>query len=333
MMGDDRGRWPLLIAFALGIVILAAGSASDEYIKHIIILTAISAMLALGFDIIFGMAGQLALAQGAFFGVGAYGTALLVMRAGLPVPVAAALIVAFNMVLAAVIAWLALRVKGEYLLLLTVAFAIVTYEMILNLVGVTGGPMGLSGIPSLGSFEVAGIVVDFSKKTPYLWLVIAFLAVLMWITTLVRGSYLGRTLRAVRDDDEVAAASGIRVSVALLIAFTVGAAYASVAGSFYAHYIRVLDPSSFTIIVSVEVLLMCVIGGRDSLWGPVIGAVLITGLPEFFRPLAEYRLVIYGLSIVLLMIFLPGGLSSLGQRLSRLGPRRKAELVSEERSA
>ena len=225
--------------------------------------------------------------------------------------------------LAAVIAWLALRVKGEYLLLLTVAFAIVTYEMILNLVGVTGGPMGLSGIPSLGSFEIAGYVVDFSKKTPYLWFVIAFLALLMWITTLVRGSYLGRTLRAVRDDDEVAAASGIRVGVALLIAFTAGAAYASFAGSIYAHYIRVLDPSSFTIIVSVEVLLMCVIGGRDSLWGPVIGAVLITGLPEFFRPLAEYRLVIYGLSIVGLMIFLPGGLSSLGQRLPRTRPRGK----------
>ena len=152
----------------------------------------------------------------------------------------------------------------------------------------------------------------------------------MWITTLLRGSFLGRTLRAVRDDDEVAAASGIRVSAALLFAFATGAVYTSLAGSFYAHYIRVLNPSSFTIIVSVEVLLMCVIGGRDSLWGPVIGAVLITGLPEFFRPLAEYRLVIYGLSIVALTIFLPGGLSSLGQRLPRLGRRRKAELASEE---
>jgi len=116
----------------------------------------------------------------------------------------------------------------------------------------------------------------------------------MCITALIRGSYLGRSLRAVRDDDEVAAASGIRVSVALLFAFATGARYASLAGSLYAHYIRVLDPSSFTIVVSAEVLLMCVIGGRDSLWGPVIGAVLITGLPEFFRPLAEYRLVIYG---------------------------------------
>ena len=327
---DDRGRRPFLVALALGLVVLAVGSASDEYIKHILILTTISAMLALGFDIIFGMAGQLALSQGAFFGIGAYGTAILVTRVGLPVPVAMASIAAFNVVIAAVLASLALRVKGEYLLLLTVAFAIVTYEMILNLVAITGGPMGLSGIPSLGSFEVAGIVVDFSKKTSYLWLVIIVLSCLMWITTLVRGSYLGRTLRAVRDDDEVAAASGIRVSVALLFAFATGALYASLAGSFYAHYIRVLDPSSFTIIVSVEVLLMCVIGGRDSLWGPVIGAVLITGLPEFFRPLAAYRLVIYGLSIVVLMIFLPGGLSSLGQRLPRLGPRRKAELVSEE---
>ena len=330
MTVDDRGRRPLLIALALGIFVLAAGSASDEYIKHIIILTAISAMLALGFDIIFGMTGQLALAQGAFFGVGAYGTALLVMRAGLPVTVAAAAIAAVNIVMAAVIAWLALRVKGEYLLLLTVAFAIVTYEMLLNLVGVTGGPMGLSGIPSLGSFEVAGVVIDFSKKTPYLWLVIAVLAGFMWISSRVRRSYLGRILRAVRDDDEVAAASSIRVSHALLFAFMAGAVYASLAGSLYAHYIRVLDPSSFTIIVSIEVLLMCVIGGRDSLWGPVIGAVLITGLPEFFRPLAEYRLVIYGLSIVLLMIFLPGGLSSLGQHLPRLRLRRKAEPVLEE---
>lgn len=312
---DRRRPRSLMVGLAVLIAVLAMGSASGEYYRHVIILTAISAILALGFDIVFGMAGQVALAQGAFFGIGAYATALLVMRAGWPIPIAVLGALVINCMLAALIALPALRVRGEYLLLLTLSFAIVVYQLLLNLVDVTNGPMGLSGVPSLGTLAVVGHDVDFSKKGPYLWLVIGVLAGALSISAWLRGSYLGRTLRAVRDDDEVAAASGIRVSAVLLFAFVASAIYASLAGSLYAHYIRVLDPSSFTILVSVEVLLMCVIGGRDSLWGPVIGALLVTGLPEVFRAFAEYRLVVYGLLIVVVMIFLPSGLSSLGRVL------------------
>ncbi len=304
----------IALALLAAAAVVFAGVFTGEYQKHILILTGISILLAVGFDILFGLAGQVALAQGAFFGIGAYVSAILVMRIHWSIPAACLSAIVINVTLAAAVAIPALRVKGEYLLLLSLGFTIVVYEMLLNLVDVTGGPMGISGIPSLGKFELAGWTIDFSRKGPNFWLIAFFVVLGMVIATLVRNSYVGRTLRAIRDDSEVAAATGVNVGTTLLFAFCVSAVYASVAGSLYAHYLRILDPASFSAILAIEILVMCVIGGKDSVWGPALGAILVTGLPELFRPLAEYRMVVFGACIVVVMIFLPGGIVSLLDR-------------------
>jgi branched-chain amino acid transport system permease protein len=254
-----------------------------------------------------------ALAQGAFFGIGAYTSAIMVMN-GWPVWSGVVAGVVINIVLATAIAAPALRVRGEYLLLLSLGFAIVVYEVLLNWVSVTGGPMGISGIPSLGTFQPFGYEINFSRKTPNLWMVICAVMVGIGIAAILRNSYFGRTFRAVRDDPEAAAATGINVGMTLLLAFCISAVYASFSGSLYAHYLRILDPASFSAVLAIEILIMCVVGGRDSLLGPVIGAFLVVGLPELFRPLAEYRLVLFGACIVAILIFLPGGLASLLNR-------------------
>ena len=318
MTEPNGSRASISAVLCVAVVVTAVGLFGSEYHRHVFVLTALAAILAIGFDILFGLAGQVAIAQGAFFGVGAYASALLVMKAGIaPLP-AMAIAVILNVVLAALVALPAVRVKGEYLLLLSLGFAVVVYELLLNLVDLTGGPMGMSGVPSLGQFNLFGLSIDFARKSHFLWLAGAIVIAAVLIASALRRSYLGRSLRAVRDDADVAAATGINVAAALIAAFAISAAFASVAGSLYAHYLRILDPSSFTILLSVEVLLMCVIGGRDSTWGPLLGAFLVAGLPEIFRPFAEYRLVVFGVCIVIVMLFLPNGLASLAGRLAQL---------------
>jgi branched-chain amino acid transport system permease protein len=228
-----------------------------------------------------------------------------------------------NMGLAVLVALPAVRVKGEYLLLLSLGFAAVTYELLLNLVDLTGGPMGLTGISSLGQYHLFGLSIDLGRKSQFIWLAGFVVLVAVILAAALRQSSVGRTFRAVRDDPEVAAATGINVISVLIVAFTISAAFASVAGSLYAHYLRILDPGSFTILLSVEVLLMCVIGGRDSTWGPLFGAFLVVGLPEIFRPFAEYRLVVFGVCIVLVIVFLPNGLVGLPRAVAALVHRQK----------
>lgn len=314
----------ILLSLAIWVLFVALMAlVGGDYYDHVMILTSLIAIAAIGFDVLFGVAGQAAIAQGAFFSIGAYTSALLVKRVGLTPFVAIFIAMLLNMGLAVFVALPAVRVKGEYLLLLSLGFVAVTYELLLNLVDLTGGPMGLSGIPSLGQYHLFGLSIDLDRKSQFIWLVGFAVVVAIGLAAALRQSSVGRTFRAVRDDPEVAAATGINVVSVLIVAFAISAAFASVAGSLYAHYLRILDPGSFTILLSVEILLMCVIGGRDSTWGPLFGAFLVAGLPEIFRPFAEYRLFVFGVCIVIVIVFLPNGLVDLPRAVVALARRYK----------
>ena len=281
-----------------------------EYLIHVLVIAGIYVILAQSLNLILGYTGLPALGHGAFSCVGAYVSALLALQYGLTpwlglvIGAVAASVVGF------MVAVPCLRLKGDYLALATLGFAVIVYSIAKNWVDVTRGPLGLPGIPgfSIFGFELSSV-----------WLYLVLVAVFVWLTTfLIRrvvDSPFGRILQGIREDEIVTAALGKDVNRHKVIVFMIGAFFAGIAGSLYAHYITFIDPSSFTIMESITILLMVVFGGMGSITGSFIGAIVLVVLPELLRFLglpssiaAPLRQMIYGLLLVVLMLYRPQGL-------------------------
>jgi branched-chain amino acid transport system permease protein len=244
--------------------------------------------------------GMLAIANGAFMGIGAYASALLTMNAGAPFPLS----IIAGMAVPAAVAWVigrpTLRLSGVYLAMATLAFGEVVRIVILNTESWSGGALGLNGIP---------------QSTQW-WHVALALALVLAALARLRRSRIGRAFEAIREDETAAGLMGIDVAGHKMLAFVLGAAVAGLAGTLDAHLTFFIGPNEFGFDRGVEILTMTVLGGIDSLAGPVAGAAIITLLPELLRGLKDYRAVFNGLILVAIVLFLPKGLwSSLRARL------------------
>jgi branched-chain amino acid transport system permease protein len=278
------------------------------YLAHLLTIANIYVLLAVSLDLLVGLTGLMSLAHAVFFGIGAYATAIMT-RHGLP-PLGA---MVTGFVLAAissvVIALPSIRIRGIYLLIVTIAVQTVFTVSLLNLSDLTGGP---GGIANIGPLSFLG----FPLRGGSFLLAATFASVAVtWICWQLSRSPFGRLLQAVRDDETGCLMLGKNVSWAKISVFAFAGGIAAIAGSLYAHYTSYVDPRGFDIVVSISVLLMVMLGGSGTIYGPVLGAVILTFLPELLRFMpvppgaaGASRQIIYGVLLVALVFFRPQGL-------------------------
>ena len=281
-----------------------------DYLLHVLILMGIYVILAVSLNLVAGYLGLLSLAQAAFYGVGAYLAALFALKLQVPFPLIIVCIPLVGAVLGLAIGIPSLRVRDDYFVVATLAFQVITFGVLNNWVNVTGGPMGIQGIP-------APTILGRSVSSHAGFLVLILLAcivtgVLVWLMV---NSPFGRVLRAIREDEVFTQSLGKDVTRFKLAVFAVSAALASLAGTLYASYVGFIAPSGFTVTESIFLVTIVIFGGAGSFWGPIVGAVILIALPEVLRFVglpnaigANIRQIIYGLLLVVLMLWRPQGL-------------------------
>jgi branched-chain amino acid transport system permease protein len=225
-----------------------------------------------------------------------------------------------------ILALFAVRLRGHYLAIASLGFAVITYQILLNWISLTQGPLGIYAIPPPPSITIPGLpVISFRNPVALFYLVAGFTLLVYFILDQLVCSPIGETLTAVREDDISAASLGINAAAWKVFAFGVGAAVAGAAGCFYAAFVGTLVPDAFFITESFTILSMVIVGGMGTLIGPVWGAILLTLLPELLRGIGDLRLVVYGAALTLVVLFMPGGLVQAARWLNaRLGLGREA---------
>ncbi|MFH1369895.1 MAG: branched-chain amino acid ABC transporter permease [Planctomycetota bacterium] len=281
-----------------------------EYFLHILVITGIYIILTLSLNLVVGYTGLASLGHAAFSCVGAYASALLALNYGVSPWIGLIIGACVAAILGIVIGAPSLRLKGDYLAIATFGLGVIVYSVAKNWVSVTRGPMGLPGIPGFSFFGY-----PIQAIWAYLILVAVFVLLTFFVIQRIVDSPFGRILRAIREDETAALAVGKDVNKYKIIVFAIGAFFAGIAGSLYAHYITFIDPSSFTVMESITILLMVVFGGMGSLSGSFIGAAVLVILPELLRFVgmpssvaAPLRQMIYGLLLVILMLKRPQGI-------------------------
>ncbi|OHA40005.1 MAG: branched-chain amino acid ABC transporter permease [Candidatus Taylorbacteria bacterium RIFCSPLOWO2_02_FULL_48_16] len=281
-----------------------------EYLIHLAILAAIYAILALSLNLVVGYTGILSVTHAAFFGLGAYATAILTTRYELNFFVSLIAGIAITAVIALFIGRVLSKFRGDFVALGSVGFNMIVWSVFLNWQELTHGPLG---IPGIGRPELLGF--SFSDNLSFLALAAVFAVLVYAVARFIKSSSFGRALRAIREDEEVLQVFGYRVLHYKLAVFTIGAGMAAVAGSLFAAYITFIDPSTFTINESIFLLSVIILGGLASNRGAVIGAVVLILLPEALRFVgfpadiaAQTRQAVYGVMLILLMLYRPQGL-------------------------
>ncbi len=293
----------LFILGALTLAILFPFLITDRYVMRLAVVGFMYVMLSLGLNLVTGYMGQMSFGHAAFWGIGAYTAALLTKNLGLgtlPAFLAAAIVVGiFGFLLGLPV----LKLKGYYLTIVTMGFCEIVRLVELNWMPVTNGPMGISGIPKFSFF---GISFHTYRSFYFIILILVILTTLL-IRRLIRSRF-GLALKSIRDDDVVAEAMGVPIVRYKILAFVISSMIAGVAGAFYAQYITYIDPTSFTYNASQEMLVMVIFGGLGSIPGSFLGALALTILPELLRDLMEYRMLIYGVLMVVMMLVKPDGI-------------------------
>ncbi|MBS0452869.1 MAG: branched-chain amino acid ABC transporter permease [Proteobacteria bacterium] len=259
--------------------------------SNLVLTLGINALLALSIWLTLAC-GMLAMANAAFMGIGAYASAILTMNYGVPFPVAVAGGMAVPALAAFVIGKPVLRLSGVYLAMATLAFGEVVRIVALNAESLTGGALGLNGIPQLTEWWHVGLA----------------LVLVLFVLWRMRRSKVGRAFEAIKEDETAAGLMGIDVGGHKMLAFVLGAAIAGLAGTLNAHLTFFIGPGEFGFDRGVDILTMTILGGINSLAGPVLGGMLLTVLPEVLRPFGDFRLVANGIILVVIVLFLPQGL-------------------------
>ncbi len=289
-----------LVAVLLALVPLAV---RNPYQLGLLNLIGIYAVAVLGLNLFIGYAGQISLGHAGFFGLGAYGSALLTVHGWLTPWPALLLTAALVAVLALFLGLPTLRLHGHYLAMATLGFNYIVHLVLVQWDAVTGGPSGISGIPPLG---VAGFTFDTELRFFYL----VWGGVLLGVTACLNlmRSGVGRGLAALAQDEVAAATLGVHVRREKVRVFVLSAVFAAVAGSLYAHYYHYVNPDGFSIFKSLDLVIMVVVGGLGSVWGTLLGVMVVTLLPYYLEFLEAYFDLIHGLVLVLILMFLPQGL-------------------------
>jgi branched-chain amino acid transport system permease protein len=314
-VGGPAKRMTLILGW-LAAALVAPLVAPNDYVIGVLTRICLYATLALGLNIVVGFAGLLDLGYVAFFGIGSYLFAFLSsphFGIHLPFLVALPIIIAVTAVSGILIGAPTLRLRGDYLAIVTLGFGEITYLLLINLdqppLNITGGPNGIVAIdaPSFGGFV-------FSRNIEYYYLFLVALLVVLAASARLRDSRIGWAWQAIREDELAARAMGINTTVAKLQAFAIGAAFAGIGGSFLASWQRSVFPDNFLFTESVNILAMVVLGGMGNLPGVVLGATLLVAFPEIFRDFQVYRMLVFGLLLMVLMIFRPQGLLAARQQ-------------------
>ena len=275
----------------------------DGYYLNIMNFIALYAMVTLGLCLLTGYGGQLSISHSAFFAIGAYSSAVLCRRLGLN-PILSILL---SQVLAALAAWgigaVVLRLKSHYLAIATLSFTIIVEVLIKEMAWLTGGLQGLSGIPPL---SLGGLELDSDWRFYYLvWPVT--LALLLFALNLVDSRW-GRIFRCIKEGEDVARLFGVRVKSCKVRLFVLSSIYASLAGSLYAHYVTFVSPVTGSVMFAIDIIMVLAFGGFTLLWGGMLGVASLTMLNEYLTVFADYKRAIYGLALVVIMLFFPNGL-------------------------
>src|SRR6476660_3415918 len=290
---------------------------NDTYWRTNLTICAINVLLALGLDFILGYAGQLNLGHSAFYGLGAYVSTLLITRLGVPFWGAFIAGVAFAGLSGVFLALFAVRLRGHYLAIASLGFAVIVHQILLNWISLTQGPLGIYAILPPPSIAIPGLpAISFRNPVALFYLIAGFALLTYFLLDQLVRSPIGETLTAIREDEISASSLGINAAAWKVFAFGVVAAVGGAAGCFYALFVGTLVPDAFFITESFTILAMVIVGGMGTLIGPAFGAILLTLLPELLRGIGDLRLVVYGLALTLVVLFMPGGLAQ-AARLAR----------------
>lgn len=276
---------------------------NNMYIMHVLITCGLYIGLSLSLNLVSGYAGQLSMGHAAFYGIGAYTTALLMLNLNMSFWLTIFVSIAVSGLAGLILGLPTSRLKGDYLTIVTLGFGEIVRLVLANEIDITRGPMGLPGIPSPSIF---GIELD--SKTAFYYLVLAFVVLVTVFLSRLTTSGFGIAMMTVREDEIAAQSIGIHPMKYKLLAFMLSAMIAGVTGSIYATYVSFISPDTFLFNDSATILAMMVLGGIGSIPGTIIGAIILTVAPELLRSFSEYRMMLYGILLVVMMNFKPTGI-------------------------
>lgn len=300
LKANTLGEIGVFVCIVLGIGCFV----ENTYYLQILTFIGINTLLALGLNMLMGYAGQVSLGHAAFYGIGSYTTAILSATYGMSPWISLLCAIGVAVIIAFVVGLPTLRLSGYYLGMGTLGFGMIVNIIFREWSSITGGSSGFVGIPML---EAGNFV--FMSGQSYFFLVWSVVLIAILLCRRIIGSRMGRALRSIHDGEKASLAVGVNTHFLKLQIFMFSAALGAVAGFLYAHFVLFISPESFGFMVSVKMVTMVVIGGMASVWGALLGASLLTLLPEILHEFAEYEMIVFGLILMVVMIFMPQGLT------------------------
>ena len=293
--------FPLLIL--AGVMLALPLGLGNSYYLSVLVFVGIYSLITIGLSLLMGYAGQISLGQAAFFGLGAYTSGVLSAKFCISPWLALLAAIFVTAGIAFLIGTPALKLKGHYLAMATLAFGHIVFIVFNQAISLTGGPSGFGQIPRfrLGNFLLRSDV-------HYYYFVWTLVIVALLVSLNIIHSRVGRALRSIHEGELAANIMGVNTAKYKIQIFVLSAVYASIAGSLYAHFITFLNPTPFGFHFSIVLVTMVVVGGMTSVWGAIIGAALLTLLPEYLRAFHDYDILIYGSTLLVIVVFLPQGL-------------------------
>lgn len=315
---------PVVALFILALAFPFLGF--KAYYLHIAVISLIYIILAVGLNMVVGYVGQLSLAQAAFYGLGAYTSALLSVNFKLPfyitLPISTMVAAFFGFLLGAP----TLRLRGPYFVVASIGFNEMVRLTFLNWKDLTNGPVGINNVAVPSAIKLGAINIDFSEKIHFYYLYLLIVIVVIVLIRNILDSRTGRAFKSIREDFIASEVMGVNLAFYKVFAFTLSAALAGLAGSMFVHYVGFVSPESFITAESINILIMVVIGGMGTITGPIIGAVSLSFMLENLRFLKEYRLIIYGFVLFVVIIFVPLGIMGLIDTIKEKYMARKTKL-------
>lgn len=306
-MGKVYLKRGLFAAFGL-LVLLLPWLLTQPYHLHLLNVTVTYIIIGLGLYYSVGLTGIISIAQPAFWGIGAYTSALLAVRLDVPFWIGIVAAVVITALIGLMVGVPTLRVSGLYLAMVTIGFLELVRLVLWNWTDVTYGSVGVGNIPRPEIFSF-----KFSDPRHFYYLSLAILIVLIIITVLIKDSRIGRAFRSIREDELAASVMGINVPLYKSMAFSISASFAGIAGSLFAHFSMYINPDMVSFPEAIKQLSMVVLGGSGSIVGAILGSSVVYLLPEVLKFLQEYYMAIYGIGLIFIIVFVPGGLVALFQ--------------------
>lgn len=293
----------IILAVVIIAIVLFPILVTNKYYISVMVVVGFNTLIVIGLGMLMGYAGQISLGHAVFYGIGAYTSGVLCTKFNFNPWAGIFCSIILTGIVAALIGIPSLKLKGHYLAMATLGFGEIVYIVFNELSFLTGGPSGMTSIPRLSIFGI-GLNTDL-RFYCFVWVVVVFVLIL---SLNIVNSRVGRAFMAIHGSEQAAIAMGIDVAGYKVQVFVLSAIFASISGSFYAHFITFISPSSFGFMQSIMFVTMVVIGGMSDLWGACLGALILTILPEYLHVFHDYEILIFGTILMLIMVLMPKGL-------------------------